>query len=415
MANTLLTVDEITRESLRVLHQKLNFIGSIDRQYDSRFAKDGAKIGDTLRIRMPNEYTVTDGKALTAQDTTELKKSLSVTTQRHVGMNFSTAERTMSLDDFSDRIIQPAMAAMAANLENWAIQQFYKDIPNQIADLGTSMTFRDLLDGRARLNQVLAAMNDRTALLNTTDNADMVDSLKALFQDSRQVAKQYLEGYMGRAAGFDFMESTHLVSHTTGSDDGTGDYLTDIAAAEADGTNATDDPYAGGLLHIDTGAGTFLEGDVIAIEDVFAVHPETKVALSHLKQFVVTSDHASGEGDLAIYPAIVTSGARQNVSAAVADGKKIWKREHDDSTAIGASATHGVSLLYPKDAFIFATADLEMPNGVDFKSRQVFDGISMRLIRDYDINNDNLPCRLDVLFGGVTTRGETAVRLGFNS
>jgi hypothetical protein len=38
----------------------------------------------------------------------------------------------------------------------------------------------------------------------------------------------------------------------------------------------------------------------------------------------------------------------------------------------------------------------------------------MRIVRQYDINNDNIPCRLDVLYGYKTIRPELACRLGFN-
>ena len=78
MANTLLTPTQATREALRILHQKLRFVGSISRQYDDSFAKKGAKIGTSLTIRLPNQYTVRTGATLTAQDTTEASTSLAV-------------------------------------------------------------------------------------------------------------------------------------------------------------------------------------------------------------------------------------------------------------------------------------------------------------------------------------------------
>ncbi len=167
-------------------------------------------------------------------------------------------------------------------------------------------------------------------------------------------------------------------------------------------------------MHIDTGAGTFVKGDIIFIESVYRVHPETKQNTQKLQQFVVTANYAGGEGDLAIYPSIVATGARQNVNAAVVDGKAIWKRESDETTAVPASAVYGISMGFHKDAFTFATADLIMPKGVDFAAREVMDGISMRIVRQYDINNDKMPCRIDVLYGYKTLRPELAVRYAFN-
>ncbi len=398
MANVLLTAEAVTREALRILHQKLNFIGSINRQYDDSFAAAGAKTGDSLKIRLPNQYAVRTGKTLDTQDTTEQSVTLQVATQKGVDVNFSTADLALSIDDFNKRVIDPAMSVLAANIEADAISM-YKDVYNQVSDLGNAIDLIDVLNARKKLQDNLAPTANRTCNLNTQDNVDLVDELKGLFHDSREVERQYLEGYIGRTAGFDFMENTLWPGHATGTDDGTGDYLTDIAAAEDDGS--------AGSLHIDTGAGTLKKGDVFTIADVFRVHPETKVSTGILQQFAVTEDYAGGEGDLKIAPSIVASGVTQNVNAAAQNNKALTK-------VGGASATHGVSVAYHEDAFTFATADLVMPRGVDFAARLVFDGVSMRIVRDYDINNDNLPCRIDVLYGYKTIRPEFACRLAFN-
>jgi hypothetical protein len=195
--------------------------------------------------------------------------------------------------------------------------------------------------------------------------------------------------------------------HLTGTDDGTGDYLTDIAAAEPDGS--------AGLLNIDTGAGSFKIGDVIVIQDLFDVHPETKVSTGKLKQFVVTADATTGAGggNLSISPYITLTGARQNCTG-LADGKQILKVESDQTTAIGTSADYYVGLGYHRDAFAFASADLALPKGVHFAAREVMDGISMRIVQDYDVVNDNIATRLDVLYGFKCIRPELACRLGFN-
>jgi len=220
MANTLLTPTAVTRKALQILHQKLTFIGSINRQYDSSFAKDGAKIGDSLKIRLPNQYVVTSGAALTTQDTTETSVTLQVATQKHVGMNFTSAELTLSLDDFSERIIEPAMAVLAANVEADALGTMRKDVYQQANNTAAAITFANVLAGRRKLNDALAPPGDRTALLSSNDSANLVDALKGLFQDEGGIAKQYREGYMGRTAGFDFAESTHLSTQSRGSGNG---------------------------------------------------------------------------------------------------------------------------------------------------------------------------------------------------
>jgi hypothetical protein len=151
VANSILTPTAVTREALRVLHQKLTFVGSINRQYDDSYAKSGAKIGDSLKIRLPNEYTTGTGNVMTAQDTSESSVTMTIGTQRWVAMNFTAAELTLSLDDFSSRVIEPAMARLAANIENDAYSM-YKNVYNLSDEDGTAFTLLSVLKGRKVLN-----------------------------------------------------------------------------------------------------------------------------------------------------------------------------------------------------------------------------------------------------------------------
>lgn len=394
MANTLLTPTAVTREALRILHQKLNFIGNINRQYDSNFAVEGAKIGSELTIRLPNQYVVRDGKKIVIQDTDEQSVILTLATQKGVDVEFSSADLTLSLDDFGTRILEPMMTVLAAAIEADALTMF-EDVYNQVNNVGSAATFRIILDGRKILVDNLAGATNLKINLDTQTNVDMVDVLKGLFQDSASISKQYLEGMLGRTAGFEFFENTLMPRHTTGSDDGTGDYLTDGAG------------QTGNSLVIDTGAGTLLKGDVFTIGGVNRVHHESKQDSGNLQQFVVTTSTGASATSLAFEPELVATGARQNVSNAAADGQAITK-------VGGASATHDISLGYAKDAFTFVTADLRMPRGLDFAAREVMDGISMRILTDFDITNDEFPTRIDVLYGFKTIRAQVAVRYANN-
>ncbi len=392
MGNTLLTPSQITREALRVLHQKLNFIGAINRQYDDSFAKDGAKIGSALRIRLPNQYTVRTGAALSTQDTTENQVTLNVTTQKGVDTTFTSVEMTLSLDDFSKRIIDPAMSVLAASIEADAFSMAL-DVYNAVSNIGSAITFKNTLQARKILNDNLAPMDgNRSVILNTQDNVDLVDALKGLFQDSSEIKAQYRDGVMGHTAGFEFSENTLLPTQTTG---------TALAATTYTVNGAS---QVGSAITVATGATTFKKGDVVTFAGCFRVHPETKTVLGDPQQFVVTADYAGGAGNLAIAPAIVTSGGTQNVSASPTNGGAVAKIG-------GASAVYKPSLAFHKDAFTFATADLVLPKGVDMASRAVMDGISMRLVRQYDINADKFPVRLDVLYGYQTLRAQLACRI----
>ena len=395
-SNTILTPTAVTRKALQILHQKLNFIGTINRQYDDSFATAGAKIGDSLKIRQPNQYTVRSGASLSVQNTVEQSTTLQVATQKGVDIEFSSKELTMDIDDFADRILEPAMAVLAANIEADALSM-YKDIYNIVDNDGNAITFLNMMQGRKVLNDNLAPMdNNRTALLSTDHTAKLVDSLKGLFQDSNAIKQQYKEGMMGRTGGFDFYENTLLANHTTGTALKTTTYTVNGAVT----TNGS------AAVTVQTGSTTFKAGDIFTVAGCFRVHPETKVSTGVLQQFVVTADYAGGAGSVSFAPALYTSGALQNVVAAgMANSSAIVK--------VGAGNAEQLtpSMVYHRDAFTFATADLVLPKGVDFAAREVYDGISMRTVRQYVISTDQFPCRIDVLYGYKTLRAQLAARI----
>lgn len=407
MANTILTPDMILRKALAVLHAKLNFIGSINRTYDNQFASGGGKIGESLRIRLPEKYVVTDGATLDVQESTEQSTTMTVATRKHVGMNFTMQDLTMSLDDFTERKIVPAMSVLASAVEADALSMVL-DIYNMTGTVtGGADTLVDYLNAKTKLNQYLAPRdNNRTALIDSSTSALLTDALKGLFQDSSEVAKQYREGVMGRVAGFTFAENDLLPVQTAGTR--TGSILINGAAP------------TGSTINLKAmGSGTSItKGEVFTIAGYYAVHPETKTPYSHLQQFVCT-ETATASGTtltgLKISPAIVTSGAYQNVSGAPGTDAVVILRGGASTggaaAAAGAGEILGQNVCYQKDAFAFVSADLELPSGVDFAARKVIDGISMRIVRDYNINNDQLPCRIDVLYGYKTVRPELACRV----
>jgi len=266
------------------------------------------------------------------------------------------------------------------------------DVYNVVNNIGSTLNMRQMLLAKKRLTDSLAPSGTRNLLMNTQDTVDAIDNLKGLFQDSTQISKQYREGVLGTTAGFgDIMENTILGGTATGT------------AAAATGYTVSGAGQTGTALAVTGGTATFKKGDVITL-GVNRVHPETKADTGDLQTFVVTADFAGGAGTLQIAPAIVATGGRKNVVASPAAGAAVAKIG-------GANAVYRPSLAYHKDAFTFATADLVMPDGVDWKARETFDGISMRMVRQYNISDDTFPCRLDVLYGYKTLRAQLAARI----
>lgn len=397
MSNTILTIDMITKEALRVLHQELKLIPKVRRDYDDRFARSGAKIGDTLRIRKPAKYTTTSGKTLVVQDSTEQFASLPVTAQRHVGMAFSSAEMALDIDSYSKQFIRPAMAQLAADIENEFATYMKKQVFQAVGDVATNLgSLSTVLFARQRLNDQLAPQTPRNIVLNNLAEATLVDALKGLFQSADQISKQYEEGMMGRTAGFDFYQSSILPVHTNGTAVATAG---DINGAGQTGSTLAVDQFGANA--------TITAGSVFTIAGVNAVHPETKQSLGYLQQFVVTADTtADGSGVIAslpISPAIVATGPFQNVSGTPADGATI-------TITAAASASYGMSFAFHPDAFAFATADLDLPPNVE-ASRQQMDGLSLRALRDYDVVNDQSIIRIDALYGYTALYPQLAVKL----
>lgn len=397
MANSILTPTQVTRKALQILHQKLNFIGSINRSYDDQYAKTGAKIGNTLKVRLPNEFTVRTGANLSTQAVAEQSVDVVMSTQKGVDVSFSSVELTLSLQDFADRILEPAMAVLASNIEADALNMAL-DVYQTVNNVGAPITLNRALTARKLLTDALVPTSDRTLLLNTQDNLDLVDGLKGLFQDSTEIAKQYRDGMVGRTAGFgNIYENTLLSSQATGTAAATGSYTVNGAVTANGSTSVT---LAAGT------AGTFAVGDVFTIAGCNRVHPETKADTGVLQQFVVTAAKTSGAGALSFAPAIYTSTGRQNVTAAGMPNSAALVKVG------GASAVYKPSLAYHKNAFTFVTADLEDVSQYGaWGAREVYDGISMRVARQYVIGTDTVPCRIDVLYGYKTLRAQMAARI----
>lgn len=404
MANTLLTIDMITREALRVLHGTCAFIKGCSRQYDSSFEKTGAKIGDTLRVRLPNQYTVSTSAVMDVQNTVEQSVSLPITNRAVTSMNFSSKELALDIDDFSEIIIKPAMSVIASHIDYTALSMTY-DVANSVGTPGTTPASINVWsDAMAKLDDALAPRDGNRMILATpAAMAKTMQGSTSLFNPSAAISDQYRNGMMYDAIGAKWMMDQNLRNLTTGTN--TNRTTTcDLAASPSTGaTTISIDGLSGATV-------TITEGEVFTIAGIYDVNQETKQSLTNLKQFVVTAT-STGSGsaitNLPISPTIYgpTSRALQNVSALPVSG--------DDLVFYGTttSTVYPQNLVYHKDAFIFATADLPMPRAAQMASRRVMDGISMRIWQGDDIVNDQFPCRVDVLYGFVAARPQLACRV----
>tara|TARA_R110000823_G_scaffold207794_1_gene338358 strand:- start:671 stop:1846 length:1176 start_codon:yes stop_codon:yes gene_type:complete len=388
----------ITRKSLEILENNLVITRNVNRQYDDSFAVEGAKIGSTLRIRLPDRALVTDGAALTVQDDNEQFTTLTVSSQKHIGVNFSSAELTMQLDDFAERVLKPRVSQLASSVDA-DVATAYKGIANSVGTPGTTpATSLVLLQANQKLNEFATPMAPRYATVNPAANAGLVEGLKGLFNPTGTISRQFKNGMMGEGIlGLDEINMSQSIANHTNGDWGTTITVTSTVTTEGQST----------LPISFTGSSkTWNVGDVFTIAGVFAVNPQTRQSTGSLQQFTVTAvATGSSTATLNISPALYTAA---NALATVDS----FPQASAVVTMLGSANTgYPQNLVYHKDAISFATADLLLPQGVDMASRQVHNGISLRIVRQYDINNDRMPCRIDVLYGFNAVRPITAVRM----
>ena len=395
MANTILTPDEITKNAVAVLHEELQLVNKVDRQYDSSFAKANAKIGDTLRIRKPAQFTVATGPTLSTQDFTEEQVTLAVATQKHVDTEFGTDELTLDLDSFESRVSKPAMSRLAAEIETVTADNLYSQIGNFVFNSG-GLTWRNAVQAGAIMTQNLAPTDMRYMMVDPLTQVEILDNTKGLFQSAEQIKKQYEKGIIGRTGGFDWYETTYNPSIVIG----------------ADVAGTVNDTYAEGETTI-TLAGfganqVIAKGSVITIAGVFMIQPETKKVYGNLKGIPVLAEAtADGAGAVTIsIPALYSSasGAIQNVSALPANGAVV--------TLVGsADETLRSSVAFHKNFATFVGADIWVPNGVHMASKSTYEGVTLRMVSQYDINNDKAPVRFDAIFGSQVIRPELACKM----
>lgn len=402
MSNVILTSSKITNESLMVLENNLTFAKGVTRNYDDQFGIDGAKIGDTLNIRKPARYLGRTGTAMAIEDHTETSVPLVLNTQFGVDVSFSSKDLTLSIDEFSDRVTKPAMATIANKVDADGLLLAYQSVANAVGTPGTVPTaLKTYLQAGAKMDyEACPRDGSRSLVIDPNAQVEIVDALKGLFQSSSEIKSQYEEGNMGLAGGFKWSMDQNIYTHTVGPLGGTplvnGVPATGATSIVTDGWTAAAAPR-------------LKKGDIFTIANVYAVNPQSRQSVGQLRQFVVTADVSSdvaGNATVGISPAIVSTGAFQNVNALPADNAAI--------TVLGAAnAISPAHLAYHKDAFVLGSADLFLPKGVDMASRASSKkvGLSIRMIRQYTISSDLIPCRFDVLYGYKAVYPELACRI----
>lgn len=400
--NELLTIDMITYKGLSILKNNLVLGGLVNRSFDGSFAKSGAKIGDTLNIRMPPRYIGREGDALAPEATVESKIPLKLDYLFGVDLEFGSVERTLSLDNYADRVLAPAIATICNRIDNRIAQVAYPKIYNAVGTPGTTpATVSVYLDAGVKLDNEAAPMDDKRYLVTTPQmQATLLPVTAAYFNPNGALSEQYKKGRFGKGVlGFDWYMSQNLPTHTVATHAGTP--LTN--GANQTGSSLITDGWSSGAV-------TLNKGDIFTIEGVYGVNPQSRQSTGVLKQFVVTNDPSisdtSGDMTISISPSIIPSGQFQTTNSAAADGAAI--------TILGSTGrVHPMGLAFHRDAIVVGTADLEMVSGVHECARasDPDSGLSIRMITAYDIQTNKMYTRMETLMGIAVPRPELACRV----
>lgn len=400
--NTLLTPSLITKEALVILENNLVAAKKVTRDHEKLFGKSlptVGKIGDTLTVRKPNRFTVRTNSTFSAQNIVEPSVPLVVNKVAGVDFSFTSRELTLNIEQFSERYLKPAMATIANKID-YDVLQLYKGVYNQVGTPRvTPATFAALAATTRRLNEEAAPLDqERHGIFDPAAEVTLADAFKTFFNPQAAISDQYKDAEIGRVAGVGWNMDQNVALHTSGSVSNTTPAIdTNVVAGDT-------------TFHMDGLNGatvTAKEGDTFTIAGIYAVNPQSRQSTGVLRQFVVTADYTAVGSEFAalpIAPAPYASGAFQNVTALPVDGDLVTFFDP-------SSATSTQNIAFHRDAFALVTVPLELPDGVHFAARESYRGINIRIVRQYTISDDAIPCRLDVIYGTKVLYPELAVRL----
>lgn len=413
-SNTLLTNDIITNETLLILRNKFVFVPRCMQTVDNLFGQAGHKNGSTIRVRIPVRYVSAVGAGIYTNNSVESQTSITLI-QRNIGMGFTTADMTLSIDDFRHRFIETAVAQLATDIDQdgFAVADKAQNLstPGAIvggyvadftgADLGgttAATALRPFLDAKARLTEQAAPPGERYVSISPAASAGVISNLSGLFQSATEIAEQYKTGLMGLTAGFEWVESAVMGTHTNGTRLDTGNVT--LSA------NATSGSFSLSSSSLDSG--TINAGDMYQVAGVYSINPLTRLATKVLQVFTVTTatSFSANAATVTATPVISVTAPDQTVSAIGLSGAAVhW---------VGAAGVvTDKNLAWNKNAFLVAFCDLEtdLPGAESHISRDPESKISVRLVRQYNSETDLLVSRLDVLYGFACVRPPLAVKI----
>lgn len=406
MANTLLTPTWVTYEVALYFVNSLRGVAQFDRQYSDEFVQAGAKVGDTVKVRLPQQFEASEGEALVLQNLLDRTVNVILNRRRHVGFGWSSAQATTDLDDIRARYVQPAAETLANVYDRVSIGDVYKAVYNMVGTLGTTPSAAlTYLSARVKILDLAGPDEGLVAVLDPLANATIANATAALFHPQKTVTENWTKGqFADNQLGIDkWFTDQNIPRFTSGACSAASTPL--VNGAGQTGSSIITDGWGA--------ASAPVKGDIITLGSVYSVNPLSKESTGRLQQFVLTATPATGTDlTLSISPSIVTSGPLQTVTASPADNATVTYWAMAAGGTLAATVSPQNLVFHPK-AFASVMADLVMPNGgakaTRVNSKQI--NIAMRYVEQFQITTDQNLNRLDILFGSAPIQERMACRV----
>lgn len=417
MANVFATPTHVMRQVAVRLVNNAVFGGrdNCNRTLDSQFVDRGVKMGDTIQVRLPQRFQVTTGAKMTPTPLTDQTVSVTISDQTNVGFEYGSWAATLEVQDYMERYAMPAVDALVNNIDYTGLSRMYKKVAKYVGTPGVvpgstgtlpQAAMQTYVDGVTKLINA-AVPRPYIAMLTPEMHGYLVTGTSELFNPSAQVAQHFKEGqFQAKALGVDrWYMNQNVATHTVGAL-GTTPL---INGPNQTGTSFTIDGATASVT------GYFLDGDVIQFASVFEINPLSHDSKAALKDFVVdgdTNSDSNGDITVTVAPSLIVANSSEwaTASASPADNAAVTTFGHASSYASTATPQ---GLVYNKEAFVLAMADLVLPGGlwVSERIRNPKLGVSVRMLKDSDIINDVHPCRLDTAHGWAAVRENLACRI----
>lgn len=384
-----------------ILKNKLALLGNVNRDNEYLFAKKGMKAGNGVNLRYPARFLGRSGETYNAEAYAETSFSLVIRPLQGVDIDIPATEWALSLDDVKKRVLAPAAAQLANNIERDCLQIAYQGTSNIVGTPGTPPTdIKVYNQARALLvNEGFPDSSENCLMITPDMQVNAASQLATVFNPQQTVDTAFHEGLIGQGYGFKWYESANLWTHVAGTRVATGAGTLSAAPANGASTIAVTGFAAGATIN---------KGDTFTLAATNAVNPMTRASYGKLRTFVCTATVtlAGGAGNVSISPAITFSGAFANVDAQPASNAALV-------FTAGAAAQSPQGLAWSPQAYTWACINQEQPGGVDtvYFATDPDTGIQLRFVRQYEGRTNNFINRFDVLYAFGVPYSMGAVRI----